>query len=344
MLGVGIIGLGMIADTHAMAVSAASGCYLKGVFDAVPGKADSFAASHGAAAYQSLDDMLADPDISIIAITTPSGFHLEPAVKAAESGKHLLIEKPIEITSERCGQIIEAAKKNNVLLAGVFQSRFHESARLVKSAIDSGRLGRIVLADAYIKWYRSQEYYDSGAWRGTWKIDGGGALMNQGIHAIDLLQWFMGPVAEVSAFTATLAHERIEVEDAGTAVLRFANGALGVIEGSTGAYPGSPKRIEISGTDGTIVLEEDRIVRWEFRNELPEDKDVLAKHSAASSAGGAADPRAISYVGHQKAYEDLVDAIETGRAPFVTGEDASRSVRIIESIYQSSESGMPVKL
>ena len=344
MLGVGLIGLGMIADTHVLAISSSSNCFLKGAYDNVPGKAEAFVAKHGGVAYDSLEAMLSDPEISIISITTPSGFHLEPALEAARHGKHLLIEKPIEVTYERARQIIDAARENGVLVSGVFQSRFQEAARIMKDAIDKGRFGRIVLADAYIKWYRSQEYYDSGAWRGTWKIDGGGALMNQGIHAIDLLQWFMGKAESVSACTATLAHERIEVEDTGAAVVRFANGAIGVIEGTTGAYPGSPKRIEIRGTDGSAVLEEDSITEWNFRDSNEEDAEILRRFASASSAGGSSDPKAISFIGHQREYEDFAEAIMTGRRPFITGEDAAESVRLIESIYQSARSGSSVAL
>ena len=344
MLGVGLIGLGMIADTHVLAISSSSNCYLRGAFDSVPGKAEAFAAKNGGIAYDSLEAMLSDPEISIISITTPSGFHLEPALEAARHGKNLLIEKPIEVTYERARQIIDAAKESGVLVSGVFQSRFQEAARIVKDAIDKGRFGRIVLADAYIKWYRSQEYYDSGAWRGTWKIDGGGALMNQGIHAIDLLQWFMGKAVSVSASTATLAHERIEVEDVGAAVVRFENGAIGVIEGTTGAYPGSPKRIEIRGTDGSAVLEEDSITEWSFRDSTEEDAEILRRFASASSAGGSNDPKAISYTGHLREYEDFADAIMTGRRPFITGEDAAESVRLIECIYQSARSGSSVAL
>lgn len=344
MIGVGLVGLGMIAETHVMAIESSSNCYLRGVFDAVPGKAESFSSVHGGIAYASFDDFLSDPEIEIVAITTPSGFHLEPALSAITHKKHLLIEKPIEVTYERAMRIIKAAKANNVLVSGIFQSRFHESSRIVKKAIEEGRFGRIVLADAYIKWFRSQEYYDSVDWRGTWKIDGGGALMNQGIHAIDLLYWFMGKVSSVSAYVGTLSHERIEVEDTAVASLRFKNGALGVIEGTTGSYPGSPKRIEITGTNGSVVLEEDSIVRWEFGDKRNDDAEVLSRFSVASSSGGSNDPRAISYIGHQREYDDLAAAVINDKEPFITGMDAAQSVRIIEAIYQSARIGKSVSL
>ena len=176
-----------------------------------------------------------------VTIATPSGAHMEPAVAAAKAGKHVVVEKPLEVTLKKCDRIIEACDKAGVKLAAIFPSRFHDSSKLMKQAVDAGRFGRLTLGDAYVKWYRTQQYYDSGAWRGTWALDGGGALMNQAVHTVDLLAWLMGPVAEVQANTATLAHERIEVEDTAVATLQFANGALGIIEATTAAYPGVPQ-------------------------------------------------------------------------------------------------------
>ena len=164
--------------------------------------------------------MLADPNVDIVTIATPSGAHMEPAVAAARAGKHVIVEKPLEITLKKCDRIIEACEKAGVKLAAIFPSRFHDSSVKLKRAIDGGRFGRLTLGDAYVKWFRTQAYYDSGAWRGTWALDGGGALMNQAIHSVDLLTWLMGPVVEIQANTATLAHERIEVEDAAVATLR----------------------------------------------------------------------------------------------------------------------------
>lgn len=254
----GIVGLGMIADFHARAIRAMSGG--RGTLVACCSrhkeKADAFARKFDCAPYASLEDFLRHPGLQIVTVCTPSGTHRETALAAAAAGKHLLVEKPLEITARRCRAIVEACRSRGVLLAGIFPSRFHEAARAVKGAIDRGRLGRITLGSAYVKWYRSQEYYDRGGWHGTRQWDGGGALMNQSIHAIDLLQWFMGPVASVHAFTATLGHERIEVEDNAAAALRFVNGALGAIEGSTCVFPGFLKRIEVSGTRGSIILQE----------------------------------------------------------------------------------------
>jgi predicted dehydrogenase len=285
------------------------------------------------------------PGLDIVTICTPSGFHLEPALQIAEAGKHLIVEKPLEITLERCDQIINACEKNKVKLAGVFQSRFSEVAGVIKKTLDKGRFGKLVLGDAYVKWYRSQRYYDEGGWHGTWKFDGGGALMNQSIHAIDLLQWLMGPVETVSAFTGTLGHDRIEVEDAGVATLRFKNGAFGVIEGTTAIYPGFLKKIEISGTQGSAVLEEEDLKVWSFAEQREEDQEILERFTAKTeTGGGAADPAAISFQGHQRQFEDFVEALETGREPRVNGPEARKAVEIILAIYQSAREGRKVTL
>ncbi len=200
-------------------------------------------------------------------ICSPSGAHLDPALAAAKAGKHVVVEKPLEITTARCDEIIQATDAAGVKLGVTFQSRFHQASQLLKQAMVEGRFGTVTLGDAYVKWFRSQQYYDSGAWRGTWKLDGGGALMNQAIHSVDLLLWLMGDVVEVHARTATMTHQRIEVEDVAVATLQFRSGALGVIEATTTAYPGSLKRIEICGSGGMAVLEEEDLKQWQFLNE-----------------------------------------------------------------------------
>lgn len=344
-VGFGIVGLGVIADTHATALSHGKNCFLAGAFDVVPGKAETFCKKYGGTPYDNLDAFLANPEIEAVCVTTPSGYHLDPVLASVKAGKNVLVEKPLEITVERCDEIIAAAQKAGVKLSSVFQSRFHDAPRLIKKAIDDGRFGKIVLADAQIKWFRTQEYYDSGAWRGTWKVDGGGVLMNQSIHAIDLLQWFMGEVKEVSAITSTLAHERIEVEDTGAAVLKFANGAIGVIEGTTGAYPGALKKIEICGSKGSVLLEEESLKVWKFDDETEEDDRIRKEFlEATSSGGGASDPKAINTHGHERQFEDFADAILQDREPFITGEDAKKSVEIIRAIYESAQSEKFVKL
>jgi predicted dehydrogenase len=344
-IGFGIIGCGMISNFHARAIADATGAELIGVADQVPAAAHKFAQQHHCKAYESVADMLADPGIAAVSVCTPSGAHMEPAVAVAKAGKHVIVEKPLEVTTERCDQIIAACDQAGVRLVAIFQSRFHESAQLMKQAVEQGRFGKITLGDAYVKWYRSQQYYDSGAWRGTWKLDGGGALMNQAIHSVDLLLWLMGPVVQVNAMTATLTHDRIEVEDVAIANVKFKSGALGVIEATTTSYPGTLKRIEISGSEGSAVLEEEGLIQWQFANERPED-DQIRQRMANNNAtgGGAADPTAIGHHGHTKIIEEAVAAIRENRPSILDGQEGRRSVELIRAIYHSAQTGQSVQL
>ena len=344
-LGFAIIGTGMISRFHARALADVRGAKLAACFDKNGERAADFAKEVGCAPYDSLDAMLADPKVDAVTIATPSGAHMEPAVAAARAGKHVLVEKPLEITLKRCDAIVKACDEAGVKLATIFPSRFHDSAKLLKKAIDGKRFGRVTLGDAYVKWFRTQQYYDSGAWRGTWKLDGGGALMNQAVHTVDLLLWLMGPAIEVQAYTATLAHERIEVEDTATAVVRFANGALGVIEASTATYPGYLKRIEIHGDQGTAVLEEEDVVRWDFAKKTRGDDAVHAQMaSRKSTGGGAADPAAIGHHAHAMQMQNFVDAIRKGTEPAVGGAAGRIPVELILAIYKSARSGKAVNL
>lgn len=344
-IGIGIVGCGMIANFHAKAIADAQGAHLVGVTARRPDAAQAFAQEYGCQAYATLEKMLADPAIQAVSVCTPSGNHLDPAVAAANSGKHVIVEKPLEITPQRCDQIIQACEQNNVRLGVTFQSRFHQSSQLMKQAVEGDRFGKITLGDAYVKWYRTQEYYDSGAWRGTWELDGGGALMNQAIHSVDLLLWLMGPVVQVSAMADTLTHERIEVEDIVVATLRFANGALGVIEATTTAFPGALKRIEISGSNGSAVLEEEDIKQWDFADETETDKQIREEmQGKTQTGGGAADPKAINHVGHMKMFEEMVAAINEGRPSMLDGHEGRRSVEVICAIYESAKTGQIISL
>jgi len=343
--GFGIIGCGLISKFHARAIADVPGAELVACYDTVPEAADRLAAETGCKAYHSLDALLADPRVEVVTVATPSGAHMEPAVAAAEAGKHVIVEKPLEITLERCDAIIRACEKADVVLSTIFPSRFHDVGQLLKRAVDEGRFGRLVLGDAYVKWWRTQQYYDSGAWRGTWELDGGGALMNQAIHSVDLLLWFMGPLAEVRAEFALLGHERIAVEDVAVAALRFANGALGTIEATTASYPGHKKRIEIHGTKGTAIMEEEDLIFWEFAEPQPEDEEIRRKMAERKSGtGGAADPAAIGHHGHARQFADVLEAIRTGRKPLIDGYEGRRAVEAILAIYLSAERGQPVRL
>ncbi|MCL2381056.1 MAG: Gfo/Idh/MocA family oxidoreductase [Treponema sp.] len=344
-IGFGIIGLGMIAEFHVKAIKELDGCRFAGGYNPRPGRAAEFCAKHGGTGYDDLNAFMANKDIDIVTIATPSALHLDGAVAAAKAGKHVIIEKPLEITAARCDIIINEARANNVKLGAIFQSRFHAAAGIVKKAIEEGRLGKIATADAQIKWYRTQEYYDKRKARGTLQQDGGGALMNQGIHAIDLLQWLMGDVTEVFAYAATIGHEGIDVEDTASAVLKFANGAVGVIQGTTSAYPGFLKKVEICGSKGCVTMEEENIITWKFTEELPEDEEIRKKYgSATATGGGASDPTAIGHHGHKMLFESFVESVREDKPVVLDGVEGKKSVEIIEAAYRSAKSRTPVTL
>ncbi len=343
--GFAIVGCGMISEFHRAAIAEIENARLAAVSDVIEASAQRVGEAAQVPWYTDYNEMVQRDDVDIVTICTPSGIHQEPGVAAARAGKHVIVEKPLEVTLERCDAIIQACEEAGVALGAIFPSRFSEASQAIKQAIGANRFGKLSLGDAYVKWYRSQEYYDSGGWRGTWKMDGGGALMNQSIHAIDLLQWFMGPVSTVQAFADTLAHERIEVEDVAVAALRFANGALGVIEGTTAAYPGMRKKIEISGDQGTAIMEDEDMLCWEFQEEKPEDAALREQLSGTqSSGGGASDPRAISHENHRRQFVDFLDALEEGRTPLVDGHEGRKAVEIILAIYQSASEGKAVSL
>ncbi|MFZ5832092.1 MAG: Gfo/Idh/MocA family protein, partial [Planctomycetota bacterium] len=343
--GFGIIGCGMIAQFHARAIADLRGAELVACFDQWPEAADKLAAETGCKPYHKLQEMLADPAVDIVTIGTPSGAHMEPAVAAAKAGKHIIVEKPLEITLKRCDAIIDACQKAGVVCSTIFPSRFHEPSQELKRAIEGGRFGRLTVGDAIVKWFRTQQYYDSGAWRGTWELDGGGALMNQAIHSVDLLTWLMGPVVEVRAKTVLLAHERIAVEDVALATVEFANGAVGIIEASTAVYPGYLKRIEIHGDKGSAVMEEEDIKVWDFAKPQKRDDAIRARMTEKKSGGGgAADPKAIGHHGHARQFDDVLKAIKKGSQPLIDGPEGRRSVEIILAIYKSAETGKAVSL
>lgn len=340
-MGFGIIGAGAIAHIHARAIAAIPNAQLKAVYNTGADKGLAFARTFNCSWYPELDLLLADPEVDIVCICTPSGAHLEPALAVMQAGKHCLIEKPLEITVDRCNRIIDAAGEAGVKLGVVFPARFYEESKRIKAALEKNRFGKLCLGSAYVKWHRSEEYYQSGKWRGTWQLDGGGALMNQGIHSVDLLQWYMGPVQQVYAFASQVRHTQIEVEDTLVAVLHFASGALGTLECSTAVFPGSPKRIEILGVDGTAVLEEADFIKWVFRNG---EETPVAGNDAPVVAGGASDPAGIGHWAHQKQLEDFIDAVANNRDPLIDGVEGRKAVEIVAAIYQSVRTGRSVSL
>ena len=346
--GFGIVGIGSIADFHIKAIQAMEGGHLECLYSRSGGeRAEKVAKECGVKLYSGeIDGFLKHPGLDIVAIATPSGAHLEPAIAAAKAGKHVICEKPLEITLERCEKMVKACKKNKVLLGGIFPQRTLEATQTIKAAVDAGRFGKLTMCSALVPWHRTQQYYDGGGWRGTWDLDGGGALMNQSIHTVDLLQWIAGPIKELNAYVARRAHERIEVEDVATAALKFKSGALGTLVGSTAMWPGSSVELIISGEKGTAWLRGGNIVQWQFDPPKPEDADILEKFKPVPDAGkgGASDPRAISFVPHQKQFENFVGCLDGKNKLFVDGNEAIKAVDIILGVYASAMKGKAVKL
>lgn len=338
-----IIGSGGIAAKHAQAISAIPGAKLVAVWGQIPEQGLAFAREHDAEFVTDIDGLAAREDIDAVTIATPSGAHEMAALPFLRKGKAVLCEKPLEITLEKVDSILTAARENNAVLAGVLQLRLGLGAQAMKKAVVEGRFGRLALCSAYLKWWRDQSYYDAVDWRGTWKLDGGGALMNQGVHAVDLLQWLAGMPSEVFAFSGLLAHERMEVEDTIAVALKYPNGALGVIEAATSCKPGFAMRIELSGDKGSAVLEDDRIVRWQFDEEVPGDADIR-NMPAGGIKGGSGDPRAIGFEGHRLLIEDMVAAIREKRPPMIRGTEARDAVRLILAAYESGQKGLSVRL
>jgi predicted dehydrogenase len=350
-IGFAVVGLGM-GRHHCRSIRAAEGAELIAVCDIDAARRERVAQEFGCRAYASIDDLLKDPDVDVVNIAVPTGLHAEIGIKVAQSGRHVICEKPLDVNLEKADALIAACRDHGVKLAAIFQRRLHPLSKRIKEAVDSGRLGTVHYADIHLYWYRTDAYYAGGnppGWRGTFAMDGGGACMNQGIHSIDLLQWIMGGVASVFAKTGTFTH-RIEAEDVGTAVVTFRNGALGNITCTTSAYPGLTNDLHIFGSKGSIVVQDEKVVTWRIKRddddtgaEDEEERQMQAMYSG-SATSAAADPMAIGFDGHTIHVEDMVRAIRENRDPIITGEDARHAVEICVAIQESARTGKEVKL
>ncbi len=339
--GVGIIGAGVISKAHARAIAALDGVHLLIVADPVEAAGKDVAAEFSAEWVSDAAALYKRSDVDIVVLATPSGLHAEQAVAAANAGKHIVSEKPMATTVEDADRMTAAAKAAGVEMAVIFQNRFHRDALRLKRATEAGLFGKPVLGNALVHWHRSQAYYDaSGGWRGTWELDGGGALMNQSIHTIDLLQWIMGPIDRLSAETATLAHQ-METEDVASASLRFRNGALGTIQGTTAAKSDAPIRLEIIGTNGRGVLEGGRITVWEPERDVP-DEMLLTTEDLELSGGWA--PDESFGAAHERQWRAIVKALQKGQTPPVSGAEAQVAVQIIRAIYDAATSAQRIDL
>ncbi|MFE5323902.1 Gfo/Idh/MocA family protein [Paenibacillus sp. NPDC056579] len=334
-----VIGAGVIAPLHARAIQQHPEAELVAFVDSVKEKAEKLAKEYGVSeVYGDIRELLQESDVDAVCICLPSGLHSEVTIAAAEAGKHVLCEKPLDITLASMDAMIAACRSHKVKLATVFQKRTTELAIQVRKAVQEGKLGKLVLGDAYLKYYRSPEYYKSADWRGTWAVDGGGALMNQGVHGIDIIRWIMGDVDSVFAYAAPLVRD-IEVEDTAVAVVRYKNGAFGVIQGTTSVNPGQEPRFEIHGEHGSIIYGDSGIKLWKTI-----DGEEPPAAAASSKAEGSNDPQAISNDGHYILIDDLIHAIREDRDPLISGEEARKAVELILAIYESARTGREVKL
>jgi predicted dehydrogenase len=328
---IGLIGGGNISGTHARAVRAIAGAEIAAVYGTNQEKVTRLSRECGAASYTDFQAFLGHSPMEMVIIGGPSGLHASQGMAAAQHGRHVLVEKPIDISTECADALIAECDKAGVKLGVIFQDRFKQDIIRLRQLIQDGALGRVLLADAQVKWYRPPEYYRGSRWRGTWELDGGGALMNQGVHTVDLLLWLLGDVKAVQARTATLLHD-IETEDTALALLEFSSGALGTFEATTAAYPGYPRRVEITGTEGTVVLEQDCIIKADLRA-----KDArFASDSARDQNLSASSPTVSDVRGHQHAIEDFIRAVCEDSSPRCDGPDARRSLAVIEDIYRLS--------
>ena len=340
-----IIGCGVIGPWHARAITSIDEAELVACCDIIEDRAARLASDFGdPEVYTDYHQVLASDDVDAVCICTPSGMHGAMTVDAAKAGKHVMCEKPIETTLSKTDEMLKACREANVKLGVIFQRRTSSMWGGIKEAVDAGKLGKMVLGDAYLKYYRSQQYYDSGDWRGTWDLDGGGALMNQGVHMVDLLRWIMGPVDTVYAHADHLVR-KIDVEDTACALLKFANGAFGVLQCTTSVYPGMDHRLEFHGERGTILVEGETIKKWDVAGEEDRVSTENGNSGVDIKVGTAAtEPTAVATEGHTAQIRDLCRAIIDDRDPMVTGEEARKSIEIILAIYESARTGKQVPL
>lgn len=335
---IGLIGGGNITETHARAARAIPGVEIAAIHGTNAEKVARLCREYGGRPHSDLAQFLVHRPMDLVAIGSPSGLHAAQGIAAAQSGLHVLTEKPIDITTERADALIAAADKAGVKLGVFFQDRCKPDILRVKKAMDSGVLGRPILADARVKWYRPPEYYANSRWRGTWALDGGGALINQAVHTVDLMLWLFGDVVSVQAKSKALLHA-IEAEDTLVALLEFANGALGVLQATTSVYPGYPRQLELTGAEGSLMIAQDRLLAADLRNPRPD----LQCGGRADENASASSPVVSDVRGHQAVLEDFLQAIQNDTTPRCDGREGRRSLALVEAIYAACRTGERVR-
>jgi UDP-N-acetyl-2-amino-2-deoxyglucuronate dehydrogenase len=335
----GIIGTGSIAKHHITSIRELDNCELIALASSTQVRAAAAAAEFGVPAYADYNTMLGEVDIDAVIICTQSGNHAGPTIAAAKAGKHVLVEKPLEVTVDRAQQMITACHDANVQLACIFQNRFSPDYLKLKEAVTKGVLGNLIMGNAYIPWYRDPSYYAASSWKGTFAGDGGAAFMNQGVHTIDLLLDLMGPVESVFGKTKTILHN-IEGEDIGAGLLTFTNGAMGSIQASTAMYPGYAERLEIYGDKGSVILEAGKILHWNIQNEESSEQQI----PATGQPSGASDPLAINHNLHKAQIENFASSILNNKQPMIAGSEGLNAMQLILKLYESSKEEREVKL
>lgn len=328
---IGLIGGGNITGTHAQAALAIPGTEIVAFYGTNPAKLEQLRGRFGGCLYLDFKAFLSHRPMDMVIIGSPSGLHAEQGQAAAQRGLHVLTEKPIDISTQRADALIAACARAGVKLGVIFQDRLKPDVCVLKQLIAEGKLGKLLLADARVKWYRPPDYYSGSRWRGTWSLDGGGALINQGVHTLDLLLWLLGDVSSLEARVATVLHS-IQAEDTAIALLEFSCGAMGVFEATTAAYPGYPRRVEITGAEGTAILDGDHLVTNGLRDPRP---DLITTQAAEKSAN-ASSHLLNDIQGHRRVIEDFIEAVRNDRSPACDGHEGRRSLELIERIYQAS--------
>jgi len=345
-IGFAVIGLGM-GTHHCKSIEGADGAHLVAVCDQDEDRLHLVAEEYECRAYDRLDDLLKDDEVSVINIATPSGTHAQVGMASARAGKHLIVEKPADIRVDRIDALAAAGREHGVKIAGIFQARCHPLNIRIREAVQSGRVGQLVGVHGTVPWYREDSYYRGphGSWKGTWAMDGGGSLMNQGIHTVDLLQWFGGRVEAVMGMYGKLGHD-IETEDQTVALLRYASGAIGTLYSTTCSYPGYDQRITLFGMEGSIIKEEGTLVSWKLAADEGgrEEEEMMQRYGRLGGGTGAADPMAVSADGHTRIIADMVQAIRDDRDPEIGLDSARHSVEIINAVYEAARGGREVTL
>lgn len=340
-IGIGLIGCGLIGRIHAKVIVALSDAILVAVADTNPSLTNDMNQNYGCRKYSDYNEMLKCKDIDLVSVCVPPALHYQVVSDAARAGKHVVVEKPMDISLDRIDAMIAECRQQEVMLSVIFQHRFDKVVQVVKQAVDEGQLGKLLMGSSRTIWYRDSDYY-AVAWRGT-QANGGGALMNQSIHYIDLLQYLMGEVDSVSSACKTLAHTQIEVEDTGIAILKFKSGALGMIEGTTIAYPGWYSELCLFGENGSVFIKDDRLVSYKIKDGTVPEFDELIKEEG-SVAMAVANPEDFDQESHEKQYRDILEAVNSLREPLVNGEEGRKAVAIINAIYRASADGKWVSL